>query len=188
MALLLNWLAAGILAGTIIFYVVVYTMWLKPRTTQNIVIGGLAGALPPLVGWTAVTGSIALEPLLMVAIIFAWTPAHFWALALLCKKDYAAASLPMLPNVVGDEKTHIQILVYTALTVAVSFTPYVFEFSGIFYAVLAIGAGLIFLAQAYNLFKKRTDAAAKNLFLFSILYLFVIFGALLADRFLFGGF
>jgi len=187
MALLLNWLAAGLLAGTIFFYVVVYTMWLKPRTSQNIVIGGLAGALPPLVGWTAVTGSISLEPLVLVAIIFAWTPAHFWAVALLCKKDYQAANLPMLPNVVGNEKTHIQILIYASLTVVLSFTPYVLGFNGVFYAVLAIGAGVMFIAHAFGLFKKKTDEAAKSLFLFSILYLFVIFTSLLADRFLFGG-
>lgn len=187
MALLVNWLAAGLLAGTIFFYVVVYTMWLKPRTSQNIVIGGVAGALPPLIGWAAVTGSLSLEPFLLFAIILAWTPAHFWALALRCKDDYARAGLPMLPNVVGDEKTIIQILTYTGLTVALSFMPYVLGFAGAFYGVVAIGFGVWFLARAIILYKKKTHQAEKSLFLFSIFYLFAIFTSLLVDRFFFGG-
>ena len=187
MALLINWLAAGLLAGTIIVYVVVYTMWLKPRTSQNIVIGGIAGALPPLVGWAAVTGSLSLEPFLLFAIIFAWTPAHFWALALRCKDDYARAGLPMLPNIVGDEKTIIQILIYTGLTVGLSFMPYVLGFAGAFYGVVAIGFGVWFFARAVVLYKKKTRQAEISLFLFSIFYLFAIFTSLLADRFLFGG-
>ena len=187
MGLLINFMAAGLLAFTIFFYVVVYTMWLKPRTTQNIVIGGVSGALPPLIGWAAVTGSLTLEPMLLFAIIFAWTPAHFWALAILCKDDYGKTNLPMLPNVVGLEKTYLQILVYTGLTVAVSFTPYIFGFSGVFYAVVAIGFGLYFIWKAVELLRKKGTEHARGLFLASIFYLFTIFSSLALDRFLFGG-
>jgi len=187
MGLLINLVAAGILAFTIFFYVVVYTIWLKPRTPQNIVIGGVSGALPPLIGWAAVTGSLSLEPFLLFAIIFSWTPAHFWALAILCRDDYGKTSLPMLPNVAGLEKTYVQILIYTGLTVAVSFTPYIFGFSGAFYGVIAIGLGVYFLWKALELYRQKQDANARSLFLTSILYLFVIFSSLALDRLLFGG-
>jgi len=187
MGLLINFFAAGLLAFTIFFYVVIYTIWLKPRTPQNIVIGGVSGALPPLIGWAAVTGSLSMEPLLLFAIIFSWTPAHFWALAILCKDDYGKTNLPMLPNVAGLEKTYLQILVYTSLTVAVSFLPYVLGFSGAFYGVVAIGLGLYFLWKALDLYRKKEDRYARSLFLTSILYLFVIFSSLALDRLLFGG-
>ena len=187
MGLLINLFTASLLAFTILFYVVVYTMWLKSRTTQNIVIGGVSGALPPLIGWAAVTGSLSLEPMLLFAIIFSWTPAHFWALAILCKDDYNKANLPMLPNVAGMEKTYIQILIYTGLTVAVSFTPYILGFSGAFYGVIAIGFGLFFIWKAVELYLKKEEKNARSLFFTSIFYLFAIFSGLALDRLLFGG-
>lgn len=187
MGLLINWFAASLLAFTILFYVVVYTMWLKPRTPQNIVIGGVSGALPPLIGWAAVTGSLSLEPILLFAIIFSWTPSHFWALAILCKDDYGKTNLPMLPNVAGLEKTYIHILIYTGLTVAVSFTPYILGFSGAFYGVIAIGFGLYFIWKAVELYLKKGNENARSLFLTSIFYLFAIFSGLALDRLLFGG-
>lgn len=182
MALVINWVAAALLALSIGFYVLVYTMLLKRRTPQNIVIGGAAGALPPMIGWAAAAGSVSLFPILLFAIIFAWTPAHFWALALACKDDYARAGLPMLPNVAGDETTRRHILGYAALTVAVSFSPVLFGFSGIAYGAIAAAIGAIFLFQALALTLRPGGQKERRFFLFSIFYLFVIFVGLLADR------
>lgn len=187
MGLLVNWAAAALLAGTILFYVVVYTMWLKRRTPQNIVIGGAAGALPPMVGWAAVTGSVSIESLILFAIIFTWTPAHFWALALSCKTDYDKAGIPMMPNVEGRHKTIRMILFYTVITVAVSFAPVLVGFSGAFYALMAAVFGLLFIGRSGTLLLKQNDYYARNTFLYSILYLFAIFSSLLADHFLMGG-
>ena len=183
MALFNNWVAAGLLAGTIFFYVVIYSMILKRRTPQNIVIGGAAGALPPMIGWAAVTGSVTLEPILLFLIIFFWTPAHFWALAISLKDDYAKANLPMLPVVAGREATFRQILIYTVLTVGVSFAPVVVGMSGPFYALIAGIFGLLFLGRAVTLLIRGTDYYAKNVFLYSILYLFVIFTTLAVDHY-----
>lgn len=188
MWLLVNPTASMLLAGTIFFYVVIYTMILKRRTPQNIVIGGAAGAIPPMIGWAAVTGSLALEPFLLFLIIFFWTPPHFWALALSLEKDYAKANLPMLPNVSGRKATFTQIMIYTVLTVAVSFAPFAIGFSGPFYAVIAGVFGLLFIGRAGTLMVKGTDYYAKNVFLYSILYLFVIFTTLAVDHYIKGWF
>lgn len=181
MALFVNWVAAALLAASVAFYVLVYTMWLKRRTPQNIVIGGAAGALPPVIGWAAVTGSVGVVPLLLFAVIFAWTPAHFWALALNCGRDYEKAALPMLPNVAGHEAARLQILIYAALTALVSLGPVVAGFSGVLYAAAATVLGASFVFQAFRLYRNRDEASARALFLFSIFYLFVLFLALIAD-------
>lgn len=186
MALFINWVAAFLLAASIAFYVLVYTMWLKRRTPQNIVIGGAAGALPPMIGWVAVTGSVGVVPILLFAIIFAWTPAHFWSLALVCGRDYEKAGLPMLPNVAGHAAARAQILVYAALTAVISLGPVVVGFSGLLYMAVAAVLGASFVFQAFRLFRNRDEASAKSLFLFSILYLFALFLGLIADNILRG--
>jgi heme o synthase len=179
-----NWLAAALLAFTIFFYVVVYTMWLKPRTAQNIVIGGAAGALPPVVGWAAVTGQVSLEPLVYFLIIFMWTPPHFWALALFTRDDYARAGIPMMPNVAGDESTRRQILVYSVLVAAIGVLPWFFGHAGPVYGVAAVLLGAEFVRRAVVLWRQRdADAhrAARRLFGYSILYLFGLFGVRLIE-------
>jgi protoheme IX farnesyltransferase len=179
-----NWLAASLLAFTIFFYAVVYTMWLKPRTAQNIVIGGAAGALPPVGGWAAMTGSVSLEPVIYFLIIFMWTPPHFWALALFTRDDYARAGIPMMPNVAGDESTRLQILIYSVLLAATGLLPWALGHSGPAYGVAAALFGAEFVRRAIILWRKR-DAhnyrAAKRLFGYSILYLFGLFGVRLAE-------
>lgn len=184
MALFVNWLAAGLLAGTIFFYVVVYSMLLKRNTPQNIVIGGAAGAIPPMIGWAAVTGNITLEPVLLFLIIFFWTPAHFWALAISLEKDFGKADLPMLPNVAGRDATFRQILIYTTFTVVLSFAPVAIGMSGPFYALIAGVFGFLFMGRAVTLFIRGTDYYAKNVFLYSIFYLFVIFTTLAVDHYI----
>jgi protoheme IX farnesyltransferase len=179
-----NWLAAGLLAFTIFFYAVVYTMALKRRTAQNIVIGGGAGALPPVIGWAAATGSVSLEPLLLFLIIFLWTPPHFWALALFRREDYVRARLPMMPNVAGDASTRRQILVYSALLAAAGLTPYLLGHAGPAYGLVAGLAGAEFVRRALVLLRRgeaENDRAAKRLFGFSIVYLFALFAALLVE-------
>ncbi len=182
-----NWLAAGLLAFTIFFYAVVYTMWLKRSTPQNIVIGGAAGAFPPMVGWAAVTGSVSLESVLLFAIIFLWTPPHFWALALYKQSDYGAAGIPMLPNVAGNAATKRQILLYSVVLVAVSLVPVAVGFMGPLYGTIALAIGTGFLVLSLRLFRTRDDKAmrkaGRTLFAYSLSYLFAIFCALLADRF-----
>ena len=179
-----NWLAAALLAFTIFFYVVVYTMWLKPRTAQNIVIGGAAGALPPVVGWAAMTGQVSLEPLVYFLVIFMWTPPHFWALALFTRDDYARAGIPMMPNVAGDESTRRQILVYAVLLAVIGTLPWALGFTGPAYGVAALLLGAEFVRRAVVLWRARdagNHRAAKRLFGYSILYLFGLFGVRLVE-------
>lgn len=182
MGLALNWTAAALLALTIAFYVLVYTLWLKRRTPQNIVIGGAAGALPPLVGWTAVTGEVGLAPLLLFLIIFMWTPPHFWALALYRCEDYARVGVPMLPVVAGLERTRQHILGYALALVPVSLLPWWFGFAGGPYALAALGLGAGFLGWALRLWRDRSPRTATRTFRYSILYLFALFLALIADK------
>jgi protoheme IX farnesyltransferase len=185
MALVVNSLAASLLAFSILFYVGVYTLWLKRRTTQNIVIGGLAGALPPAIGWVAVTGSLSLAPLVLVAITFFWTPPHFWALALFRSEDYARAGVPMLPVVKGKMNTRRQILAYTLLLAPLGLAPVAIGLGGILYAAAALGFGAWMLIDAIAVWRERDEArepAARRLFGVSILYLFALFAALIAER------
>jgi protoheme IX farnesyltransferase len=184
LALALNIKTAALLAFTIFFYVVVYTVWLKRSTPQNIVIGGAAGALPPVIGWVAATGEIGLEPLVLFLTIFLWTPPHFWALSLNRADEYARAGVPMLPVVAGRAATTRQILIYSVLLVPVSVLPWVLGFAGTIYAATAVVSGAIFVALALRL-RRSSDADrrdASRLFAFSIVYLFVLFAALLADH------
>ena len=186
LGVLVNWLAAALLAFTIFFYVFIYTMWLKRSTPQNIVIGGAAGAFPPVVGWAAVTGDVSLAPVLMFLIIFLWTPPHFWALGLLSTDDYRRAGVPMLPVVAGPDATRLQILLYTLVLAPVGLTPTLFGFAGLVYGAVALVCGAIMLALAWRVYRERTGpaaaSAAKKLFAFSLLYVFVVFAALLLDR------
>jgi protoheme IX farnesyltransferase len=189
MGLAVNWVAGFWLAVSVLFYVVVYTVWLKRRTPQNIVIGGAAGAFPVIVGWAAVTGDTSLLPWLLFAIIFLWTPPHFWALALFMEADYSKAGVPMLPVTHGLANTRKQILAYTALLVPVSIAPAFLGLTGWIYGGTAGVLGIIFLVMAYQVSRSRTEVAAemiveKKLFKFSLLYLACIFGALVADRLL----
>jgi protoheme IX farnesyltransferase len=191
MGLAVNIPAAGILALSICFYVFVYTAWLKRRTPQNIVIGGAAGAFPPVIGWVAVTGSIDLLPLVLFGIIFIWTPPHFWSLALWSHDDYGRAGVPMLPVVSGARETRRQIMFYTIALVPLTLVPCLLGFSGMLYGVAASLLGLAFLQQVYRVIADRQDAQgnsltrdapAKAAFKYSILYLFALFGALAVDR------
>lgn len=184
-----NWLAATILASSILFYVLVYTVWLKRRTAQNIVIGGAAGAFPPMIGWAAATGDVTLMPLLLFAIIFLWTPPHFWALSLFVRSDYAAAGVPMLPVVAGDRTTRQHIFLYSLPMAAAAVAPWPLGLAGAFYGILAAALSLAFVAIATQvLFSRASEPAGmkaeKRLFAFSILYLFALFGALVVDRWL----
>jgi protoheme IX farnesyltransferase len=184
LSLATNLLAAGLLAFTIAFYVLVYTAWLKRRTPQNIVIGGAAGALPPVIGWAAVTGNIGVEPLALFLIIFLWTPPHFWSLSLNLSDDYAQAGVPMLPVVAGKEATARQILLYCSILVPTSLLPLLMGFGGPIYAAIALVCGAMMLRLALRLWRNAgSDArAAHRLFIFSISYLFLLFAALLADH------
>jgi len=172
------------LAGNI-YYVVIYTMWLKRRTPQNIVIGGAAGAMPPLVGWAAVTGEVSLLAAYLFAIIFFWTPPHFWALALLIKAEYEKARVPMLPIVAGEDVTRYQILLYTVQLVAVTVLVYSFHLAGLFYLGSALALGGLFLYYAVRLRREANRAAALTLYKYSLLYLALIFAAVVVDRQLF---
>jgi heme o synthase len=184
LALASNIKAAALLAFAIFFYVVVYTMWLKRQTPQNIVIGGAAGALPPVIGWTAATGEIAFAPFVLFIIIFLWTPPHFWALSLNRADEYARAGVPMLPVVAGTTATIRQILIYSILLLPVSLLPCALGFGSLLFGTIAVSCGAIFVAFAYQLHgSKGTDRrAAQRLFAFSIFYLFVLFAALLANN------
>ena len=177
-----NWLAAGLLAFTIFFYAVVYTVWLKRSTPQNIVIGGAAGALPPVVGWAAVTGSLSVEPLLLFAIIFMWTPPHFWALALFRNEDYTRAGVPMMPVVAGERETRRQILIYAVLLAPLAVVPSMIGMASMAYGTLSAALGINFVRLSWALYRKPSDDAAKRLFGFSILYLFLLFLGLVIDR------
>ena len=183
MGLLVNVVAAVLLTVTILFYVVVYTMWLKRRTTQNIVIGGASGAFPPMVAWAAVTGDVSLESITLFIIIFIWTPPHFWALSLYACKDYANAGIPMLPVVRGERTTKNHIMLYTLAMVPMTLLPWYFGFAGLIYGATAALLGGMFIWLAYALLtdKKLVDednASAKKLFYFSIFYLFALFAVL----------
>lgn len=182
---LVNWLAAALLAFTIFFYVIVYTVWLKRSTPQNIVIGGAAGAFPPMIGWACATGSISLESVVLFLIIFLWTPPHFWALALFKQGDYAAAGIPMMPNVAGVASTKRQIVLYTAATAVTGVLPYVLGFASMAYGVLAATLGAIFFWRAVQVLRMAGDdqtmKPAKTLFGFSLIYLFALFLMLLVD-------
>ena len=181
MGLALNWLAAGLLAFTILFYVGIYTMWLKRRTPQNIVIGGAAGAFPPMIGWAAVTGDIALGGVLLFLIIFFWTPPHFWALALYRSDDYARAGIPMLPVIAGRDETRKQILVYSLIVAPLGVAPVFAGIAGIGYGIFAGFLGAGFVGLAAKLYRSDSDNDAKRLFGFSILYLFLLLAGLLAN-------
>jgi len=178
-----NFLSAVMLAITILFYVVIYTMWLKKLTAQNIVIGGAAGAFPPIIGWTIATGNITLEPILYFLIIFFWTPSHFWALSIYKTEDYSNANIPMLPVVAGIKTTKINIFVYGLILFAISLTPYFFGYLGFLYFFTSLVLGIYYVYLCYKLFKETVDENkfAKKIFIYSILYLFLIFIAILID-------
>src|SRR5215207_8985707 len=183
MGLLVNWVAAILLAFTIFFYVAVYTMLLKRWTPQNIVIGGAAGAFPPMIGWAAATGGLAVEPCLLFLIIFLWTPPHFWALSLLRADEYARARVPMLPVVSGPEETRRQILLYSIVLLPVGAAPWLLGYAGFIYGVTALAAGAMMVALSWRLriARANADKPAMQLFAFSILYLFVLFAVLLVE-------
>ena len=182
MGLAVNWAAAALLAFTIAFYVFVYTMWLKRRTPQNIVIGGAAGAFPPMVGWAAVTGDVAIGSIVLFAIIFMWTPPHFWALALYRKGDYERAGVPMLPVVAGVRETKRQILLYALLLAPLATVPALTGMASWVYGTAAAALGLVFVALAVGIWREAGDRFARRTFAYSILYLFLIFAALVVDR------
>jgi protoheme IX farnesyltransferase len=182
LALAVNLLAAFLAITGLLFYVIVYTLWLKRSTPQNIVIGGAAGAIPPLVGWAAVTGTIDLLPLYLFAIVFFWTPPHFWALSLLLKRDYAEARVPMLPVISGEAETKRQILLYTLLLVAVTALPFAARALGGWYLVAALALGTVLIGHAVGLIRGAERAWARRLFLFSNLYLALLFTAMIVDR------
>jgi len=190
-----NLVAAGVLALSIAFYVFVYTMWLKRRTPQNIVIGGAAGAFPPVIGWAAVTGDVSLVPILLFAVIFVWTPPHFWSLSLWAHDDYARAGVPMLPVTHGARQTRRQILIYTLVLAPLGLAPWLIGFASPAYAGVAAVLGLMFLRHAVAVQRDAQDEAGRSLtrdapakacFRFSLTYLFVLFGALAVDRLVFG--
>jgi len=184
LGLLVNWLSASLLAFTIFFYVAVYTIWLKRSTPHNIVIGGAAGAFPPMIGWAATTCSVSVEPILLFLIIFFWTPPHFWALALYRTEDYSRAGIPMLPVVNGDPSTRRQILLYTLILVPLGISPWLFGYAGAMYGMTAIVTGAVMVTLAWQVLRERRPAerASRNLFAFSILYLFLLFAVLLVER------
>jgi len=203
LGLLVNVIAGALLAATIAFYVLIYTMWLKRRTPQNIVIGGAAGALPPMIGWASVTGGFAVEPTLLFLIIFFWTPPHFWALSLYRAQDYARAGIPMLPVVSGEAETRRQILLYSLLLAPLGASPWLLGYAGPLYGIVAVAGGAAIVALAVRIHRNRAQVsvkeapaggeprqahtvskhtASKQMFAFSILYLFVLFAMLLVDR------
>ena len=188
MGLAVNVLAAAILTASILFYVLVYTVWLKRRTPQNIVIGGAAGAFPPLIGWAAATGRIETLPVLLFALVFLWTPPHFWSLSLFVRSDYAAAGVPMMSVVAGPKATRTQVFLYTLPMVAVAMAPWALGLAGAIYGVASLVLNAVFLVLAAQVARStETDPAAmkveRRLFTYSIVYLFVLFGALVVDRF-----
>ena len=185
LGLAVNWLAAGLLAFTIFFYAVVYTMWLKRSTPQNIVIGGASGAFPPMIGWAAVTGSVSIESVTLFLIIFMWTPPHFWALSLFKRGDYESAKIPMLPVVAGEDVTRTHILAYSVLLAPIGVAPWLLGFASPVYGAVASVLGLVFVVHALTVWRRREGDEARKaavaLFKFSLLYLFLVFALLLAD-------
>ena len=186
LGLVVNWVAGALLAITIGFYIFIYTMWLKRRTPQNIVIGGAAGAFPPMIGWAAVTGTVSVESILLFLIIFFWTPPHFWALALYRSRDYERVGVPMLPVVAGGDETRRQILIYSALLAPLGAAPGFIGLGGVAYLAASIILGAILMALAVKVYRVRegreADRAAKELFGFSLLYLFLLFAVLLVEH------
>jgi protoheme IX farnesyltransferase len=182
MGLAINWLAAALLTITISFYIFVYTMWLKRRTPQNIVIGGAAGAFPPMIGWAAITGTISLEPIVLFAIIFIWTPPHFWALSLYRSDDYKAAGIPMMPLVHGRDKTKKQILLYSLVLAPLGLVPSFIGMAGLLYGLIALLLGTAFIGAALRVSREDSEKNCKQLFGFSIFYLFFLFFVLIVDR------
>jgi protoheme IX farnesyltransferase len=186
LGLMANWVAAALLALTIGFYIFVYTMWLKRTTPQNIVIGGAAGAFPPMIGWAAATGGVSLESFILFLIIFIWTPPHFWALALLRTRDYAKAGVPMLPVVSGPDATRLQILIYSLILAPLGMVPAIIGLGGTLYAAAASVLGSLFVVLAIACYRERegeeADRAAKNLFAYSVLYLFLLFAVILVEQ------
>lgn len=178
MGLMVNIVAAALLLMTILFYVVVYTIWLKRRTSMNIVIGGAAGAFPPMIAWAAVTGGVSLESIALFGIIFMWTPPHFWSLSLFACKDYKAAGIPMLPVVSGEDETRKQILIYTLLMVPVSLAPWIMGFAGVVYAITAAVSGAIFIWLSFSLLRTKDIKSAKKTFYYSLVYLFLLFAVM----------
>jgi protoheme IX farnesyltransferase len=186
LGLMINWLSGALLALTIAFYIFIYTMWLKRTTPQNIVIGGAAGAFPPMIGWAAATGTISLDSVVLFLIIFIWTPPHFWALALTRTRDYERAGIPMLPVVKGPDATRTQILVYSLILAPLGVLPALIGTGGLLYAIAAIVLGAVFVAFAVVCYRERegdrADRAAKHLFAYSVLYLFLLFAVLLVEQ------
>ncbi len=182
MALAVNFVSAVVLAVSILFYVFVYTIWLKRRTPQNIVIGGAAGAFPPIIGWAAATGDISALPLILFGIVFLWTPPHFWSMALFSQTDYGRAGIPMLPNVAGEKATRLQIWLYTWPMVICSVLPWLLVKTTAVYGISAIVLGVLFLAGSFQVWRGREPKAPKLLFAYSILYLFVLFAVFAFDR------
>ena len=181
LGLSVNWLAASLLAFTIIFYAVIYTIWLKRYTVQNIVIGGAAGAFPPVIGQVCATGIIGVESLLLFLIIFLWTPPHFWALALIKKDDYASAKIPMLPIIAGDKITRKNILIYSFLLVPCSYLPWLLDYSGSLYLFIVTMFGIEFLRRSF-LIVKEVEGSEKNMFIYSIFYLSIVFAGICIDK------
>lgn len=185
LGLMVNWLSAALLAFTIFFYGVVYTMWLKRSTPQNIVIGGAAGAFPPMIGWAAATGTVSLESVVLFMIIFLWTPPHFWALSLFTSGDYEAAKIPMMPNVKGEKSTRLQIVVYSLVLAPVGVLPWIMGFGGHSYGIVSVVLGVIFIWRAVQLWRAPAHTeqmrAARALFKFSLLYLSALFSVLLIE-------
>lgn len=185
LGLMVNWLSGALLAFTIFFYAVVYTMWLKRSTPQNIVIGGASGAFPPMIGWAAATGTISMESVVLFLIIFLWTPPHFWALSLFTSTDYEAAKVPMMPNVRGEKYTRLQILLYSLIVAPVGVLPYFLGFGGVVYGVVSALLGAMFVWRAAQLWQapehEQQMRAARALFKFSLIYLFALFSVLLVE-------
>lgn len=182
MGVAVNWTAAALLGIANLFYVFVYTMWLKRRTPQNIVIGGAAGAFPPMIGWAAVTGDITVASFVLFAIIFFWTPPHFWALSLFANEDYKRAKIPMLPVVAGERTTKIQMMAYTLLLVPLSVAPYILGIAGIGYGIFAFALSVFFLFTNFRVLTDKTDRSARLMFGYSVFYLFALFAALMIDK------
>ena len=181
-----NLISAILLASTIAFYFFIYTIWLKRKTSQNIVIGGAAGALPPVIGWTIATGSISIEPIILFLIIFIWTPSHFWALSLYKSEDYKKAKIPMLPVIAGEKTTKINILIYSLLMLPIVVAPFIFNFASLFYLSVTLLMTLYYNYLCFSLFKekvkKQSNKIARKVFLYSIFYLFLIYLILLIDN------
>ncbi len=182
MGLAVNWAAAALLALTVLFYVFVYTVWLKRKTPQNIVIGGAAGAFPPMIGWASATGGVGVEPIALFLLIFFWTPPHFWALALYRLRDYEKAGVPMLPVIAGRRETKRQMLLYTVLLFPIALLPWYLGTVGLAYGISAIVMGALFIASAVKVWFDETDRSAKRMFGYSIFYLFGLFAMMIVDR------